>query len=721
MTRLLNKTLLATAVSAVLLTACNNSNGDAPKEPQKDALVVVQDLPKGDADCPQGGIKIQAGYDNDNSGILEDSEFVSNRTVCNDNTGQTSDEGEEIFNKALVTISLIAKEDARCDIGGQEVTIGIDKNSNSILDDDEITNTEVLCSTGDVDFTPAPIINAININPTTVPVGATTQISATISNLGPSDIVTWKDSAGNILSPDNSNDPHIITVQVGYTPGQETYTLTVETTNDQGVSTTQQKTIVVAVEEAQATPTQAISLNSKQVFLPQGYSISELTGDVYGSLIYAENITPRSSIATPAGTELLGFVAERTNLATGLTTESVLNSTVSSVMSALRGNAVQTSQTVLANGNISASYNITLDTASQITQVLQATIEQAAINTIGGSISALVPAAAETPATDFQFDITVNYDSNSGHAVVTTTLVDKSNVAKYEDLIKSTSSDSLAASTTATLVLHNDSFQAVNQTASKADFLFVIDNSGSMAGEQTAISELTEVFTQTIQNAGVDYMVGAITTDSDELRGVGFTKDIIQIADDLKPGIGGSPLERGIYYSEKALSTGGTVDVAGYPRPDASLSVVIMSDEKSQYLGKFDPNNNLFIDSGYRVYAIVNPSDAYRSQYDDLAVATLGKTLNINVTSEYRSFVETMAENAGASAAGYKLTKANSNQILSSSLAVSVNGTPASRDSLNGWQYYPLSQSIVFTGNAIPAEGAFITVAYQYVDDSQPQ
>ena len=76
-----------------------------------------------------------------------------------------------------------------------------------------------------------------------------------------------------------------------------------------------------------------------------------------------------------------------------------------------------------------------------------------------------------------------------------------------------------------------------------------------------------------------------------------------------------------------------------------------------------------------------------------------------------------MALDAGATSAGYKLTKAETKHILSSSINVLVNDQAIDRQTANGWQYYPLAESIVFTGSAIPNKGDKITVAYQYVED----
>lgn len=724
------KTLIATSVASILLAGCggDGSSSDSSSSGgavQKDALISTLTLPVGDSECTNGGLKVIAGYDDNENDVLEDSEHVSNKTICHDGTNNTQQEGSDIFNQALVSVALIAKTDTRCDVGGQLVTLGVDTNNNSILDSSEVKSSEVLCSIG-ADFAPSAVINSITANPAIVAASAQTTLTATISNLQSSDKVTWYNGNGDELT---TSDPLQITVQAGAAVGQEKYQLSIETTNDQGQIVLQTKEIIITVAEAPA-PTQSVVLDSQQVFLPEGYTTSALTGDVTGTIIYAEPVTTiaaastKSSLPTPDNTELAGFVAERGALTGQTTAQEILVTGVSAFASKLNSaQVVQTSLTTLENGDVNATYKITLQTGLKLTDILNTLINQVAVNKVGGTASALVPAASEVIQTEYQLDITTSYNKVADSAVITSTLVQNDKVLNYSDLIVSTTSESIQASKDATLQLQNDTFTALDQTTSKADFLFVIDNSGSMGDEQQAISDLTVAFTDTIQNAGVDFMVGTITTDSDKLRGNGFTNDLEQIAKDFKPGTWGSSNERGIYNSELALQKGGTVELAGYPRAGASLSVVIMSDEPSHYkqynTSEFDPNNNLFLDNGYRVYSIVNPSDAARSQYDDLATTTLGKTLNINVTSEYKAFVEVMAKNAGASSAGYKLSKAEAQHILSSSILVTVNGTKVNRNSSNGWQYYPLSESIVFTGAAIPTQGADIVIAYQYVDDSK--
>ncbi|WP_428774783.1 DUF7151 family protein, partial [Vibrio sp.] len=624
--KLANKSLLLGLVTTAVLAGCgggssedtNNNNGSV----QKDALIKTTTLATGDAECTNGGLKITAGYDDNNNNVLEVDEFVSNKVICHDGTQSTEEEGKEIFNQALVSIALIAKEDQQCASGGQKVLAGIDSNNNSILEPSEVTTEEVLCSIG-ADFAPGPIINSIVASPAIVATGSDVTLTATLSNLEASDTVTWQDEQGNTLTVTDVNAPHILTTQVGSQVGTETYTLLIETTNNEGVKVLQTKNIEVTVAQAPA-PTQSVMLDSQQVFLLDGYNTSPLTGDVSGTVIYAKPqavaAQAASGIPTPADTELAGFIAERGAMNAGKTALEILHSSISAFQSELTyANVTQTSQTILENGDINASYKISFYyNPKKLTELLDSLIQQVAVKSVGGSASALVPAATEIAVENYQLDINISYDPNGDSAVITSTLVASDKVPQYSELIVSTTSESIKASASAKLALQNDTFNAINQTVSKADFLFVIDNSGSMSDEQQAISDLTSAFTQTIQNAGVDFMVGTITTDSDELRGNGFTNDISQIEQDFLPGTWGSVYERGIYFAEKALQPGGTVDLAGFPRQDASLSVVIMSDERSQYLGTFDPNDNLFIDNGYRVYAIVNPNDANSSQYDDL-------------------------------------------------------------------------------------------------------
>ena len=143
------------------------------------------------------------------------------------------------------------------------------------------------------------------------------------------------------------------------------------------------------------------------------------------------------------------------------------------------------------------------------------------------------------------------------------------------------------------------------------------------------------------------------------------------------------------------------------------LSVIILSDEKSQYTSRsgyitFDPSNNLFIDRGYTVYSIINTYINSSSQYDDLAINTNGLIADISNTSNYSTIMNTIAQKASGNL-GYKLTNEN---VIESTIYVKVNDVEVAHDNTNGWKYIPAYNSILFYGTAVPKDGDKISVSY---------
>ena len=258
----------------------------------------------------------------------------------------------------------------------------------------------------------------------------------------------------------------------------------------------------------------------------------------------------------------------------------------------------------------------------------------------------------------------------------------------------------------------------------QSDFLFVIDNSGSMSDEQEAISQASTDFGTAMSGSGLDYAMAVVTTDSDELRDSngdgGFTSSIEEFQVDVVVGSWGrSSSESGIWFGEQALLPEGSVSAEGFPRQGASLSVVIMSDEVDQYAkhssdGDFDVNSNLFYENGYRVYTIVNTdpdSSQYGQTYIDLAKATEGSYASIDDLSAFAKIMTQIASNAGGASSIYQLEF----YPITGSILVTVDGTQVSNDITNGWTYNIGSNAIVFHGEAIPAGGQEVTIAFSYL------
>ncbi|WP_318464958.1 vWA domain-containing protein [Photobacterium leiognathi] len=716
--------LSALTLSIASLYGCNSeSTENVEKSSEKNYFALIEKitLPEGNEICSVGGIQLIIGYDENNNNILDDNEKTTDKSICNDGSLNKSGEDETLLNKAIVNIGMITKGDSQCELGGQEVIYGVDKNGNATLEADEVEDNIVLCAKGEI-TPPDALINALTTTNSITEPNSTITIEALVSNIPENSTFEWTDDKGNLLTPENLSKPELLKVTLGKSEGTETYKLRLSTFDDNGNKSIQTKKISINVSYLKSEVT-SIALNSKQVYLPESYQTKSISGDITGAVIYAKPITKNAqakSITTPELTELLGFVSERPALNQGKNANEILSNAINSLNSSIKSIS-EYSKTVLSNGDISASYNIELFTSKKPTELLTEIMQKIAINKINGKFDTLIPAKSEQPTENFQFDISISFSEITKTAVITSTLVAKDKSEVYSDLIASTTSESVTAPIGTSLIPHKDTYTAAEQKTAKSDFLFVIDNSGSMGGEQDEISKLTTDFIDTMNETAIDFNVAVITTDSDTLRGKGFTNDKSQIEKDLKPGTNGSGIEKGIYFAEKALApTTGTVAIAGYPRQGASLSVIIMSDEKSQYGSNpkpFDPKSNLFVDNQYKVYAIVQPQHAEYSQYDDLANETLGKSLNINEKNEYKTFVELIAKNSGVIAAGYHLSMAKINSILSSSIAVTVDGQLVTRSKFNGWEYYPLAQKVIFTGAAIPTAGAKIEIGYQYVEN----
>lgn len=99
-----------------------------------------------DAACPNGGLKIDVGVDDDRDGTLDAAEIDQSQFVCNGSNGSTADAGTSIPGAtSLLNISTSAP-DATCVTGGLRVDSGLDDDRNGTLDAAEIDQTRVLCN-----------------------------------------------------------------------------------------------------------------------------------------------------------------------------------------------------------------------------------------------------------------------------------------------------------------------------------------------------------------------------------------------------------------------------------------------------------------------------------------------------------------------------------------------------------------------------------------------
>lgn len=492
-----------------------------------------------------------------------------------------------------------------------------------------------------------------------------------------------------------------------------------------------------------------------QVVLADGLVPVELEGDVQGAFIFAGPDENVRAIGDLAEKELAGFIQQiegigGDSLYESQTADQVLDDIIQAINLGNQS-ALAISRTAPNSAFASGAFSLTtnedtnnIDLAQLIALLI--TPDLPANSTIAQFAA---EQAAELLTSDFRLSVSVALDSaevvsdetpaegeepitvTKVFAIIIFTIVNESLFDNYSERTTNIIDESNIIDPDDTTTERTQNFTAEAQTSLLSDFLFVIDNSSSMGGEQAALVDAADAFITEIQSSGLDYEIGIITTDNTNLiddqtdrqtNGDFFSDLDVLRAQIAAVGTRGSTTERGIYMSELALSPvdalspfQGTVTERGHPRADASLSVIIMSDEESQYPSNtFDVADNLFVDNGYRVYSIVDVDDNDYSQYDELSNATGGAIADIENVDSFPAIMQAIASDAGGSTSPYVLEFTP----IASTIEVYVDGVLI-ENGPNGWQYFAGSNTIFLRGSAIPAAGASIQVTYVSVKSAQ--
>lgn len=380
----------------------------------------------------------------------------------------------------------------------------------------------------------------------------------------------------------------------------------------------------------------------------------------------------------------------------------------------------------------------TVDVANQI------------LNTLGAT-SVVLPAGTGVTATAFRMFMTVT--SFNGHYYYTVSISPRAKVIFEENfaLMTALSSGTNYTGANERLVSSTENSVGLPGTTNQADFLFVVDDSGSMGDQQTAIATAADDFEAALDLAGMNYNIAIITTSEGadgspciglnycydrSVQNVGIIDNDINVFKSEINAIdtNGSPIETGIYNAEQALkqtangdSYNGLLNTSplSFPRANTQLSMVILSDEVSQYPSRagtsFNTVNNLFTRDRILVNAIVDtglcgassfygPGEDTNGQYDDLAIATgglVGNICNGGVTPNFSAVMQNIVfQAAGKYRLGRSFAKPNS-------MEVTVDGVASIPSIKNGYMYIEGTNSIAFFGT-LPAEGADVQVYYEF-------
>ncbi len=337
-----------------------------------------------------------------------------------------------------------------------------------------------------------------------------------------------------------------------------------------------------------------------------------------------------------------------------------------------------------------------------------------------------------------------------------------------------------------------DSFQQQeNRTAAKMDILWVIDNSRSMEDEQQHLRENFNSFITNFIKKDYDYRIAVITTDAyhtgikskfvdgDLRKNIRSGYRLIDSSDDTidfqlyddplnntvyeighadyipnnvknifainsNVGIMGVPYESGLNSIQTALNTPANKEF-NFPRPDAHLAIIVVSDEEDQIEGNLQNGsqelpaviNNVPVINyhdfltklvspiyGYSFHTIAKidetcgddshgPSDGIGTRY--IKLSDLSGGVKASICGDFSESLSNIAKTIIEKTVEFSLTRIPEN---SNKLQVSVKSpgkivpTILPQDINNGWTYNPPANSIVFHGTGIPVQGSKINVLY---------
>jgi hypothetical protein len=128
-------------VRPIVLAAALCAAGCGSDEPAIPDLLVDDIAEPAGANCPHGGAAVQSGLDHDGDGTLDDDEVEEVTYAC-------------LPAPPAVPTPLVrtrpAPVSAECPSGGTAIDLGVDRDGDGVLDDDEVTSTRLACEVDEV-------------------------------------------------------------------------------------------------------------------------------------------------------------------------------------------------------------------------------------------------------------------------------------------------------------------------------------------------------------------------------------------------------------------------------------------------------------------------------------------------------------------------------------------------------------------------------------------
>jgi hypothetical protein len=280
------------------------------------------------------------------------------------------------------------------------------------------------------------------------------------------------------------------------------------------------------------------------------------------------------------------------------------------------------------------------------------------------------------------------------------------------------------------------------------DILWVVDDSGSMEAEQALVAQNFSTFIGFADSLGIDYQVAVTTTEVTNLDSAGkiwactgFDR-VIRSSDPDRvqafqcavsvsaPPNGNTPPNQGssgekeaglgaakLALEEPVLSS----DNAGFVRFDASLAVIVVSDEEDQSDGPVDSYVTFFrnFKGDPNLVSVSAIAGDVPNGCTDADAGTRYQQAALALNGEFESICapswDTMLMNIGLDAFTRRTSWPLSREAEPGTISVRVNGATVPESATNGWTYDPASNSVAFHGDAVPPDGASIEITYEVV------
>lgn len=151
-------------LTSLMLSACisqeeGSSDGGVNQQSQSPGTVLRTANFDSSEACPQGGIRIEIGFDTNGNDVLDDNEVQQEQEICNGLNGQDGSDGADGVDgqngadglNAIVQLTDLPTGDGNCAFGGTTVETGLDENRNGTLEASEVngTQTTYVCNGSD--------------------------------------------------------------------------------------------------------------------------------------------------------------------------------------------------------------------------------------------------------------------------------------------------------------------------------------------------------------------------------------------------------------------------------------------------------------------------------------------------------------------------------------------------------------------------------------------